>query len=62
LDGVTNQNIEGVAALTPSGQTVIVLNNRDVATTYAVSIMNKQGAPLNLNLEPRSLTTVVYSD
>ena len=54
-------NLEGVAALTPSGQKVIVLNNRDVSNTYAVSILNSQGNSFNLNLEPRSFTTLVYN-
>lgn len=63
MDNITSQiNLEGVAALTPSGEKVIVLNNRDAASTYQVSIVNKQEALLNLSLEPRSFTTIVYSD
>jgi O-glycosyl hydrolase len=61
--GLTSStNIEGVAALTPSGQKVVVLNNRDESATYQISIINKQGGVINLSLEPKSFTTIVYSD
>lgn len=55
-------NLDSIAGVNPSGQKVIVLNNRDIATTYQISIINQQGAVLNLNLEPTSWTTIVYSD
>jgi O-glycosyl hydrolase len=55
-------NLGSVAAVTPSGQKVVVLNNQDVSATYNVSVVSKQGSMLNLSLEPRSFTTIVYSD
>uniref|UniRef100_A0A914DQN0 Glucosylceramidase n=1 Tax=Acrobeloides nanus TaxID=290746 RepID=A0A914DQN0_9BILA len=54
-------NLEAVAALTPSGQKVIVLDNRDVAANYTVSVYNDQGSYVNLNLEARSFTTLVFN-
>lgn len=55
-------NLDSIAALTPSGQKVIVLNNKGLSETYRVSIINNQGAVLDLTLEPKSFTTVVYAD
>jgi hypothetical protein len=54
-------NLQGVAAVTPSGQKVIVLNNRDVSTNYSVTVYNSQGSWVNLNLEARSFTSIVFS-
>uniref|UniRef100_A0A914E1J5 Glucosylceramidase n=1 Tax=Acrobeloides nanus TaxID=290746 RepID=A0A914E1J5_9BILA len=63
FEGNTNQtNLEAIAALNPSGQKVVVLNNRDVASTYQISVINKQGSALNLAIEPRSFTTIVWSE
>uniref|UniRef100_A0A914E5G8 Glucosylceramidase n=1 Tax=Acrobeloides nanus TaxID=290746 RepID=A0A914E5G8_9BILA len=62
LNSNTKQLIESIAAVNPAGQKVIVINNRDVATSYPVSIVNKKGAVLNLNLEASSFTSIVYSD
>jgi O-glycosyl hydrolase len=62
LNSNTKQLIESIAAVNPAGQKVIVINNRDVATRYPVSIVNKKGAVLNLNLEASSFTSIVYSD
>lgn len=60
---ITNTTtLQGVAAETPSGLKVIVLKNSDVAKDYAVSIKNRNGGMLDLTLETRSLTTIVYSD
>uniref|UniRef100_A0A914C772 Glucosylceramidase n=1 Tax=Acrobeloides nanus TaxID=290746 RepID=A0A914C772_9BILA len=64
--GITNTtNIDVIAALTPSGQKVVVINNKYIesnAHTYQVSIINKQGGVINLSLEQRSFTTIVYND
>jgi len=54
-------NLEAVAAINPSGQKVVLINNRDVATTYNVSIYNSAGSYINLSLEPRSFTNVIYN-
>lgn len=56
----TYQNLEGLVAVTPSGLKVLVLNNRDSSTNYQVSIVNDVGDFVNLELEARSWTTVVY--
>jgi hypothetical protein len=62
LDSVTSLNIYLIAAVTPSGPTVLVLDNRDISASYAISIINQEGSILNLNLEPRSWTTIVYNE
>ena len=59
---ISSTNIDSVAALTPSGQKIVVLNNKDGSATYQISIINKQGGVINLSLEPKSFTTIVYSD
>ena len=55
-------NIDSVAAQQLFVQMVLVLNNRDGSATYQISIINKQGGVINLSLEPKSFTTIVYSD
>ena len=55
------QNLMGLAALTPSGQKVVVLNNHDANAYYNVTLYNSQGSWVNLDLEPWSITTVVYA-
>uniref|UniRef100_A0A914DJ27 Glucosylceramidase n=1 Tax=Acrobeloides nanus TaxID=290746 RepID=A0A914DJ27_9BILA len=54
------QNLMGLAALTPFGQKVVVLNNHDANAYYNVTLYNSQGSWVNLDLEPWSITTVIY--
>ena len=61
MANVNSSVVEGVAAVTPTGQKVIVLNNRDSKTNYTVSVLNSQNYWFNLNLEARSFTTIVYN-
>uniref|UniRef100_A0A914C5Y4 Glucosylceramidase n=1 Tax=Acrobeloides nanus TaxID=290746 RepID=A0A914C5Y4_9BILA len=57
-----NQDLEGIAALTPNGQKVIVLNNRSKTTNYTVTIYNSQrSAWLNADLEARSVSTYIFN-
>lgn len=58
----TNINLVILAAIDPDQRRVIVLDNRDESKIYNVSIINKNGAPLNLALEPQSFTTVIYNE
>ena len=47
---ISSTNIDSVAALTPSGQKVVVLNNKDGSATYQISIINKQDLSPNKHL------------
>uniref|UniRef100_A0A914C5M9 Glucosylceramidase n=1 Tax=Acrobeloides nanus TaxID=290746 RepID=A0A914C5M9_9BILA len=51
----------GTAAITPTGEHVIFLNNRDNSTSHTVTVYNNKGGWTSLTLEPRSFTTVVYN-
>uniref|UniRef100_A0A914C648 Glucosylceramidase n=1 Tax=Acrobeloides nanus TaxID=290746 RepID=A0A914C648_9BILA len=62
--GITSKvYLEAVAFLTPSNQRVLVINNRDVSTNYAITIndANITDKHLTLVLEPRSFTTIVWN-
>uniref|UniRef100_A0A914CWV2 Glucosylceramidase n=2 Tax=Acrobeloides nanus TaxID=290746 RepID=A0A914CWV2_9BILA len=55
-------HLDSIAGVTPAGDVVIIINNSDVNANYSVTITNKRGENLNLVLEARSFTTIVYKD
>uniref|UniRef100_A0A914CGK1 Glucosylceramidase n=1 Tax=Acrobeloides nanus TaxID=290746 RepID=A0A914CGK1_9BILA len=61
--GITsNVLIESVAFQTPLNQRVLVINNRNVNTNYAVTVRDaSMQGHLTLNLEARSFTTIVWN-
>jgi hypothetical protein len=56
--------LEGVAALTPSGNIVIVLQNRDEKQTYKLEINdpNRKDQAVKVSVGPKSIKTVVWKN
>jgi O-glycosyl hydrolase len=61
--GNTRNDLDGVAFITPDNQHVIVLQNRNMTATYQVSIRDADinGKEIRLDIEPRSLATLIWN-
>uniref|UniRef100_A0A914E461 Glucosylceramidase n=1 Tax=Acrobeloides nanus TaxID=290746 RepID=A0A914E461_9BILA len=61
--GNSRNDLDGVAFITPEYQHVVVLQNRNMTATYQVSIQDAglTGKELRLDIEPRSLVTLVWN-
>uniref|UniRef100_A0A914BWN7 Glycosyl hydrolase family 30 beta sandwich domain-containing protein n=1 Tax=Acrobeloides nanus TaxID=290746 RepID=A0A914BWN7_9BILA len=59
----SRNDLDGVAFITPEYQHVVVLQNRNMSATYQVSIQDAglAGKELRLDIEPRSLVTLVWN-
>jgi hypothetical protein len=61
--GNEEARLEGIAALTPDGNVVLVVHNREDDYTYKMEIddLNHNGQIIRLTVEPKSIKTLIWS-
>jgi glucosylceramidase len=60
--GSEDDPLEGIAALTPDGNVVLVVHNREVDYTYKLEIddLNHPGKVIRLTVPPKSVQTLIW--